>query len=62
MRGVESNHGVIRSAELPAPLSRPFSAKDGGTYLKGEGAYVTTEGMLQYDPSGGGWDFLKISW
>src|SRR3954466_6490182 len=46
-----------RGASAPKeelPKSRPFTLRDGGTFLKREGPKVTTEVKLQFN--GGGWD------
>ncbi|MFY9922883.1 MAG: hypothetical protein WCA95_10505 [Opitutaceae bacterium] len=61
-RGIESNHGIVSTPDLPPPESRPFNLEEGGTYRERDGAIFTSELMVQYDAPNNGWDLLKISW
>ncbi|HXQ81759.1 MAG TPA: hypothetical protein VN775_10625 [Opitutaceae bacterium] len=61
-RVIELNHGMVSRTDAPPPESRPFTLREGGTYLERDGKAFTTEMKLQYDASSRGWDLFKMSW
>ena len=61
-RVVGPGHGMAGHLDAPPPGSRPFTLREGGTFWDSHGKVFTKELMLQYDPSNGGWDLIRISW
>jgi hypothetical protein len=61
-RVIELDHGMVSRTDAPPPERRPFTLREGGTYLERDGKLLTTELKLQYDASSRGWDLFNLSW
>jgi hypothetical protein len=59
---IGGDHGMVGRTNGPSPMYRPFDLLDGGTFVRFDGKFLTTEPMFQFDGPNGGWDLLKLSW